>query len=80
MKKHNFNPGPSVLPEFTVKNTANAILDFNGTGMSIMEVSHRSKDFEGVLNEAIALFKEILGIPEGYSVLFLHAEPRFSSQ
>ena len=72
MKKHNFNPGPSVLPEFTVKNTANAILDFNGSGMSIMEISHRSKDFEAVLNEAVALFKEVLGIPEGYSVLFLH--------
>lgn len=72
MKKHIFNPGPSVLPEFTIKNTAEAILDLNGTGLSIMEVSHRSKDFEGVLNEAVALFKEILDIPEGYSVLFLH--------
>jgi phosphoserine aminotransferase len=72
MKKHIFNPGPSVLPEFTVKNTSDAILDFNGTGLSIMEISHRSKDFEGVLKEAVALFREVLEIPEGYSVLFLH--------
>jgi phosphoserine aminotransferase len=72
MKKHIFNPGPAVLPESTLKNTSDAILDFNGTGLSIMEVSHRSKEFEGVLNEAIVLFKEILEIPEGYSVLFLH--------
>ncbi|MBN2480270.1 MAG: 3-phosphoserine/phosphohydroxythreonine transaminase [Bacteroidales bacterium] len=72
MKKHNFNPGPSVLPEFTLKNTAGAVMDFNGMGMSVMEVSHRSKEFESVLNEAIALFREILDIPSGYSVLFLH--------
>ncbi len=72
MKKHIFNPGPSVLPEFTLKNTAGAIMDFNGSGLSIMEVSHRSKDFENVLNEAVSLFKEILDIPAGYSVLFLH--------
>lgn len=72
MKKHIFNPGPSVLPEFTLKQTAGAVMDFNGTGLSIMEVSHRSKDFENVLNEAVSLFKEILDIPADYSVLFLH--------
>lgn len=71
MKKYNFNPGPSVLPDFTIQETAKAILDINGSGLSLMEISHRSKDFEAVLNEAVSLFKELLTIPEGYSVLFL---------
>jgi phosphoserine aminotransferase len=71
MKKHNFNAGPSILPQFTIENTAKAILDFNGSGLSIMEISHRSKDFQPVVDEAVALFKELLSIPEGYSVLFL---------
>ncbi len=71
MKKYNFNPGPSVLPEFTIKNTAEAVLNLNGSGLSIMEVSHRSKDFEAILNKSVELLKEILSIPEGYSVLFL---------
>lgn len=71
MKKHNFNAGPSILPRIAVENTAKAILDFNGSGMSILEISHRSKDFEAVLNETVSLFKEIMNIPEGYQVLFL---------
>ncbi len=71
MKKHNFYAGPSILPEFTIENTANAIRDFAGTGLSIMEISHRSKEFIAVVDEAVALFKELLHIPEGYSVLFL---------
>jgi phosphoserine aminotransferase len=72
MKKYNFNPGPSVLPEITIKNTAEAILNLNGSGLSLMEISHRSKDFEAILKESKDLFKEILNIPSGYSVLFLH--------
>ena len=71
MKKYNFNAGPSILPEETVKNTIKAIEDFSGTGLSLMEVSHRSKEFQAVMDETVALFKEILDIPEGYSVLFL---------
>ena len=71
MKKYNFNPGPSVLPEFTLKNTAEAILNLNGSGLSIMEISHRSKDFEAILKEAKDLLREILGVPSGYSILFL---------
>lgn len=71
MRKHNFNAGPSVLPEFTLEQTSKAVIDFNGTGMSILEISHRSKEFEAVLNETISLFKELLSIPEGYTVLFL---------
>lgn len=71
MKKHNFNAGPSILPQSTIENTAKAILDFDGIGLSIMEISHRSKEFQAVMDEAVSLFKELLSIPEGYSVLFL---------
>lgn len=71
MKKHNFNAGPSILPKVAIENTAKAILDFNGIGMSILEISHRSKDFQAVIDEAVSLFKEIMNIPEGYQVLFL---------
>ena len=71
MKKHNFNAGPSILPREVIENAAQAILDFNGSGLSLMEISHRAKDFQPVVDEAVALFKELLNIPEGYSVLFL---------
>lgn len=71
MKKHNFYAGPSILSQFTIENTAKAVLDFNGSGLSILEISHRSKEFIAVTEEAIALFKELLHIPDGYSVLFL---------
>lgn len=71
MKKHNFNAGPSILPREVIEDTAKAILDFNGSGLSLMEISHRAKDFKPVVDEAVALFKELLDIPEGYSVLFL---------
>ncbi|WP_295731514.1 3-phosphoserine/phosphohydroxythreonine transaminase [uncultured Muribaculum sp.] len=71
MKKHNFYAGPSILSEYTIKNTAEAIKDFAGTGLSILEVSHRSKEFTAVIEEAQALVKELLEVPEGYSVLFL---------
>ena len=71
MKKHNFCAGPSILPREVIEQTAQAVLDFNGSGLSILEISHRSKDFQAVIDEAVALFKEILNIPEGYSVLFL---------
>lgn len=71
MKKHNFNAGPSILPREVIEKTAQAILDFNGIGLSILEISHRSKDFDAVVDEAVRLFKELLDIPAGYSVLFL---------
>ena len=71
MKKLNFYAGPSILSEFTIKNTADAVMDFNGTGLSILEISHRSKEFQAVMDEAQALTKELLDIPEGYSVLFV---------
>ncbi|MCM1451533.1 MAG: 3-phosphoserine/phosphohydroxythreonine transaminase [Clostridium sp.] len=71
MKKHNFYAGPSILSEYTIKNTAEAVLNFAGTGLSILEVSHRSKEFQAVIDEATALVKELLEVPEGYSVLWL---------
>ena len=71
MKKHNFNAGPSILPQEVIENTAKAIVNFNGSGLSLMEISHRAKDFQPVVDEAVALFKELLNIPDGYSVLFL---------
>ena len=71
MKKYNFNAGPSILPREVIEATAQACLDFNGSGLSLMEISHRAKDFQPVVDEAVALFKELLNIPEGYSVLFL---------
>ena len=71
MKKHNFSAGPSILPREVIEKTAQAVLEINGSGLSLLEISHRSKDFQVVIDEAVALFKELLNIPEGYSVLFL---------
>ncbi|MCF0192819.1 MAG: 3-phosphoserine/phosphohydroxythreonine transaminase [Prevotella sp.] len=71
MKKYNFNAGPSMLPREVIENTAAQILDFNGSGLSLAEISHRAKDFQPVVDEAVALIKELLNVPEGYSVLFL---------
>lgn len=71
MKKHNFFAGPSILPQFTIDETIKGIQNFAGTGLSVLEISHRSKEFVAVVDEAQSLFKELLNIPEGYSVLFL---------
>jgi phosphoserine aminotransferase len=71
MKKHNFNAGPSILPRIAIENSAKAILDLKGSGLSLLEISHRSKDFQAIIDEAVALFKELLNIPENYHVLFL---------
>lgn len=71
MKKHNFYAGPSILSPHTIQATADAIINFADTGLSILEVSHRSKEFQAVIDEASALVKELLDIPEGYSVLWL---------
>ena len=71
MKKYNFNAGPSMLPREVIENTAKQILDFNGSGLSLMEISHRAKDFQPVVDEAEALIKDLLSVPEGYSVIFL---------
>ena len=71
MKKHNFYAGPSILSEYTIKNTAAAVENFAGTGLSLLEVSHRSKEFVAVSDEARALIKELLDVPAGYEVVFL---------
>ena len=71
MRKHIFNAGPCKLSDSLLKNTAEAILDLNGIGQSILEVSHRGKDFQAVMDETVELMKEVLSIPTGYSVLFL---------
>ncbi|MBQ9103925.1 MAG: 3-phosphoserine/phosphohydroxythreonine transaminase [Clostridia bacterium] len=71
MKVYNFSAGPSVLPEVVLKEAQRDLLDFNGTGMSITEMSHRSKPFMAVNEEANALLRELMGIPEDYSVLFV---------
>lgn len=71
MKKHNFYAGPSIMSQFTIDETAKAVKEFADMGLSILEISHRSKQFQAVMDEAVALFKELLEIPEGYSVLFL---------
>ncbi len=71
MKKHNFYAGPSILPQYTIENTAKAIINFAGMDLSLMEISHRSKQFVAVMDEAVQLFKELLKIPEGYSVVFV---------
>lgn len=71
MKKHNFYAGPSILSQYAIRNTADAVINFADMGLSLLEISHRSKQFQAVVDEAEALFKELLEIPEGYSVLFL---------
>lgn len=71
MKKYNFYAGPSILSQYTIKNTADAVMDFAGTGLSILEISHRSKEFVAVMEETQAMVKELLDVPAGYEVLFL---------
>ena len=71
MEKYNFNAGPSMLPREVIENTAKQMLDFNGCGLSLMEISHRAKYFQPVVDESVALIKELLDIPSGYSVIFL---------
>ena len=71
MKKYNFNAGPSILPREVIEQTAQACLDFNNSGLSLMEISHRAKDFQPVVDEAEALLKELLDVPEDFTVLFL---------
>ena len=71
MKIHNFSAGPSILPQEVIKKAAEGILNINNSGLSVIEISHRSKDFIAIMEEAQNLVKELLNLPEGYSVLFL---------
>jgi phosphoserine aminotransferase len=77
---YNFSPGPSMLPEEVLKTAQEEMLDYRGTGMSVMEMSHRSKTFEGIIEEADSLLRQIMKIPENYKVLFLQggASTQFS--
>ena len=67
----NFYAGPAGLPLPALERAQAEMLDFEGTGMSVMEISHRSKEYEAVHNEAIALTKELLNIPDNYKIIFL---------
>jgi phosphoserine aminotransferase len=71
MKKHNFYAGPAILPQIVLDQAAEAIHDFAGMGLSLLEISHRSKQFEAVMQESADLVKELMGIGDDYSVLFL---------
>ena len=71
MKKHNFNAGPSILPDVVLENAAKAILNFDGSGLSLLSISHRTPEFEAVLNSARNLFRELLNIPDNYQIFFV---------
>ena len=68
---YNFSAGPSVLPEVVLKQAAEEMLNYNGTGMSVMEMSHRSKAFEEIIQSAERDLRDLLEIPDNYKVLFL---------
>ena len=72
MKKHNYSAGPCILPQEVFQKASQAVLDFNNTGLSILEISHRSKEFVAVMEEVRALALELLGLQgKGYQALFL---------
>tara|TARA_Y100000385_G_scaffold291745_1_gene371934 strand:- start:4461 stop:5522 length:1062 start_codon:yes stop_codon:yes gene_type:complete len=71
MKKHNFSAGPCILPQEVLIQASKAVLNFNNSNLSLIEISHRSKDFVEVMEKAQRLVKELLDLPKGYSVLFL---------
>jgi phosphoserine aminotransferase len=71
MKKHNFGAGPGILPQSAIEQSARAVLNLNGSGLSLLEISHRSKDFDAIINKAKSLVKELLNVPDNYSILFL---------
>ena len=71
MKKYNFNAGPSILPDVVLEAAAKAIIDFDGTGLSLLSISHRTPEFEAVLAEAKSLMKELLSIPDNYKIYFM---------
>jgi phosphoserine aminotransferase len=72
MKMHNFNAGPSIIPEIAKEEMAKGILNLNGTGLSILEISHRSKEFEAIIKEAESLIRSLLQVPETHSIVFVH--------
>ena len=69
---YNFSAGPAVLPEEVLREAAEEMMDYKGSGMSVMEMSHRSKVFGTIIQEAEADLRELMQIPDNYKVLFLH--------
>ena len=68
---YNFSAGPAVLPEEVLQEAAAEMLDYNGTGMSVMEMSHRSKAYDKIIKDAEADLRDLMNIPDNYKVLFL---------
>ncbi len=68
---YNFSAGPSMLPEKVLRTAADEMLDYKGSGQSVMEMSHRSKTYDAIIKEAEALLREVMNIPDNYKVLFL---------
>ena len=75
---YNFSAGPAILPEEVLREAQAEMMDYRGTGMSVMEMSHRSKTFEAIIQEAEKDLRELMNIPEKYKVLFLQGERLFS--
>lgn len=75
---YNFSAGPAVLPEEVLREAAEEMMDYRGTGMSVMEMSHRSKAFDALIGEAEADLRDLMNIPDNYRVLFLQGERPFS--
>ena len=70
--KHNFNSGPSILPQEVFEEASRAVLDFNGTGLSILEIGHRTRIFQAVMDEAVASLKQLMNLGADHEVFFLH--------
>ena len=81
METHNFNPGPAILPPAVLRQVQSELLNFNNTGMSIIELSHRSPEFEKVIQDCEEDCRLLLGIPQNYKVLFVQggASTQFSA-
>jgi phosphoserine aminotransferase len=72
MKLYNFNSGPSILPQVVLEQASRAIIDFNNTGLSILEIGHRTAWFKEVLDEAVSSVKQLMQLDDSFEVLFLH--------
>ena len=79
MKKHNFSPGPAILPASVIEEAARGVLNINNSGLSILEISHRSKDFIAIAAQAEQLVRDLLNLSDDYAVLFLSGGPVHSS-
>ena len=71
MKIHNYSAGPCILPKSVFKKAAESLVNYNESGLSIAEISHRSKEFMAVMENSVKLVKDLMKVPEGYEILFL---------